>query len=96
MLNNVSKGCFGDAATQNLARSHNVDQFHSDQVAATHVAVDSKVEKRQITMVFGEFEPNPDGLDLLQLERSLLTNDLALFQSGTKRENGRKVCCVHD
>jgi len=48
------------------------------QVAPTKLAVDSEVEQRQFTVAMIQLQPNSDGPDLLQLQRGLLAEQLAL------------------
>jgi hypothetical protein len=55
------------------------DVFNSnpDDVTASELAVDRKIEERQIARPLSKLEPNPNRPNLLDLERRLGSNDLA-------------------
>ena len=48
-----------------------------DQVAPAQLAVDGEVEQREFPGSMIQLQPNPDGPDLLQLQRRLLAEQLA-------------------
>ena len=60
------------------ALDHIVDA-KPDQIAAAQLAVDGKVEQRKFPGSMIQLQPNPDGPDLLQLQRGLLAKQLALI-----------------
>ena len=57
----------------------NVADTQSHQIAATQLAVDGEVKKREVTGSGRQLQTNPDSPDLLQLERAFLADDLALI-----------------
>jgi len=48
-----------------------------DQVAGSQLAVDGQIEQRQLPNAIGKLQSNPDGPDVLERERCLLTDELA-------------------
>ena len=56
----------------------NVADTQSHQIAATQLAVDGEVKKREVADPGRQLQTNPDGPDLLQLEGAFLADDLAL------------------
>ena len=66
----------------------------SNQIAPAQLAVDRQVEQRQIKILVGQLEPDPDVPDFPQLERGLLANQFA-FVPGYPLGNGLYVI-VHE
>ncbi len=70
-----------------------IDYFHFHQIAAAQLAVDSKVEERQVAMVFGQLKPYESGstcrsaysVEKVALDRRLL----CWFNSANGREDWR-------
>ena len=54
-----------------------VSHAQLDQIAGSKLAVDGKVEQRQISVTTCELQANPDCPDLLELERRFLTYELS-------------------
>ncbi len=52
--------------------------LQTDEITAAQLAVDRKVEQRQISEITGEFEPGADGPDLLWEQRTFLPNKPSL------------------
>ena len=72
-----------------LAYGKDVSHAEPDQIAATQFAVYGGVEKREISMILRNLEPNTDGSDMLRHQWALLTNQTSLVPSGALRTNGR-------
>jgi hypothetical protein len=81
-----------DGACRQLIAMTHVPELHGDQVTAPKLAVDAQVEQGQLTHSVLYLEPYSKRPDVLDLERGLLTNDLALFPrlatQGTGTGNG--------
>ena len=72
-----------------LAGRHDVDDFHFDQVATAEFAVYGQIEERQDSMVFRQFQPDSDRLDMFRFQRSFLTDEATFVPSWTRGTNGR-------
>ena len=64
-------------------RSHDIDDLHFDQIAATKLVVDCQVEQREIAMVLGKFESNPDRPDMFRFQRTFLADNTAFVPGRT-------------
>lgn len=61
-----------------LVAMANVPHFEADEVTAAKLAVDSQVEESKLAHPTFHLEASTNGLDVLELERCLPTDDLAL------------------
>ena len=65
-------------ASCHLITVADVPDLEADEVAAAQLAVESQVEKGKLADPAFHLETNSNGPDVLELERCLLTDDLAL------------------
>ena len=56
----------------------NIPDLEADKVTAAQLAVNVQVEKCELTRSVLHLQPHPKCPDVLELERGLLTDDLAL------------------
>jgi hypothetical protein len=64
-----------------------VTDLQPDEITSAQLAVDTKVEQREISRAAKQLEPDADGPDLSQFERRLLANQLALVPRFTVGAN---------
>src|SRR5690606_4198834 len=67
-----------DSSRCDLIPMADVADLQSDQVAAAQLAVDTQVEKCELTHPVLHLEPYAERPDVLEFERRLLPDDLAL------------------
>src|SRR3989338_2345506 len=67
-----------------------------DEVASAKLAVYGHVEQREVALVVGHFEADPDGPDMPRQERALLTNDAALVPGDASRTKGGEKIVGHE
>ena len=72
-----------------LVGRHDFDDFHFDQITTAKFAVYGQIEERQLSMVFRQFQPDSDRLDMFRFQRSFLTDDATFVPSWTQGTNGR-------
>ena len=65
-------------AGRDLVPVADVSDLQADEVAAAKLAVDPQVEQRELAHPIFHLKSNSERPDVLELERSLLTDDLAL------------------
>jgi hypothetical protein len=82
-----------DGARGNLFAVAHVADLQGNQVAAAQLAVDPDVEEGQLADPAFHLEANAQRPDVFQLERCLLSNDLALVP---RRVVDRSACSFHD
>jgi hypothetical protein len=68
-----------------------VSDAQPDQVTGSKLAVDGKVEERQLAVTVGELKADPDRPDLFELKRRFLTYKLSLVPGFA---NGRRAVSV--
>lgn len=71
-----------------LARGHDIDDFHLHQVTAAKLTFDRYVLQSEVALVLREFKPNPNRPDVFGLEWPFLTNNPALIRRGLKCADG--------
>jgi hypothetical protein len=74
-----------DCSSRDLVAVADIADFELDEVAATQFAVDAEVEQRELSDTVRHLEANSQRPDVLQLERRLLANDLALVPWRARR-----------
>jgi hypothetical protein len=66
-----------DRSCGNAVAMRDIPNPQLDQVARSQLAIDGQIEQRQVSAVVGKLQSNPDSPDVLELERCLLTDELA-------------------
>jgi hypothetical protein len=65
-----------------------VVDLQADEIAASELAVDRKVEQGEISFPALQLKPNPNGPDIFRLERALLADQAALVPGSPFARNG--------
>ena len=79
---------------QNMIPVGNVLNPQADRIAGLELAVDGQVKEGRLARIAGQLQPGAQGPDLLQLQRRLLPDQLALVPGDT-RDGARGCECVH-
>jgi hypothetical protein len=82
-----------DGARGNLVPMTNISDLQSDEIAPTQLAVDAQVEERELAHPVLHLETDTERPDVLELERGLLPDDLALVPRLAKSVD---ACVAHD
>ena len=82
-----------DGACRNLVAMADIPDFESDEVASAKLAVDAQVEERKFAHSILHLQTNSKCPDVLELERRLLPDDLALVP---RLARSCVACDTHD
>jgi hypothetical protein len=73
------------ATFANPAAGADIIDLQSDDVAAPELAVDRKVEQREVAFAALQLKPDPNCPDIFRLERALLADQAALVPGSVLR-----------
>ena len=82
-----------DGTRGHLVSMRNVTDFEFDKVTSAQLAVDAKVEERELSDPSFHLKTHAQSLDVLDLEGGLLSNNLVLVPRLTMNSIAR---CFHD
>ncbi len=87
--------CNNCDAVADTVSNKKIDDFQSEQVAATQFAVNRKIKQGQVSAVSSEFEPCSDRPDLLGKQGALLAKAPALVPGRTRMMNDWELDIGH-
>jgi hypothetical protein len=74
--------------SRTLPPVHMSCDLQANEIAASELAVDRKVEQGEISFPALQLKPNPNGPDIFRLERALLADQAALVPGSPLARNG--------
>jgi len=82
------------AAVSDPATDADVIDFQADEITAAELAIDRKVEQREVALAALQLKPNPNGPDIFRLEREFLADHSALIPGSLLGVRWRWDCGV--
>ena len=65
-----------------LARGIDIRGFELHEIASARLAVDGRIEERNVPMIFSDFQTHADRPDMFRHQRTLLSDDATLVPCG--------------
>lgn len=87
---------YNRCAFAHTGSDNEIADFQSDKVAASWLTVDCQIEHRQVSEVARQFEPRPNGPDLLRQQWSYLANQSSLVPRHALRFDSRELEFGHE